>query len=120
MLFFSPVNSGVIMEHQTQKQEQKQSLKHKLFEIYDKKYKLLLVIPFLMLILALSQIAYQVSTTGDFIKKDVSLKGGVTITIPYDKSVDVRQIENEVSSGFPKNDIAVRTLRSATSVEGII
>ncbi len=110
------------MEQQNthQKQEQKQSLKHRLFEIYDKKYKLLLIIPFLMLVLASAQIIYQISTTGDFIKKDVSLKGGVTITIPYDKAIDTRQIESDISSEFPRNDVSVRTLRSATSVEGII
>jgi preprotein translocase subunit SecF len=100
--------------------EQKKPLKHKLFEIYDKKYKTLLIIPFVILILALAQIIYQVSTTGDFIKKDVSLKGGVTVTIPYDKPVDTTQIENELSSKFPRNDVVARTLRSATSVEGII
>ncbi|MBS3114563.1 hypothetical protein J4448_05670, partial [Candidatus Woesearchaeota archaeon] len=60
--------------------QQKNSLKQTLFEIYDKKYKLLLIIPFLMLFLALIQIGYQMYTTGDFIKKDVSLKGGVTVT----------------------------------------
>ena len=108
------------MEHQTQKQEQKKSIKHRLYEIYDKKYKLLLVIPILLLIFSLIQIAYQVSTTGDFIKKDVSLKGGITITIPYDKLVDTSKLENEISSKFPGNDISVRTLRTATSVEGII
>ncbi|MBI2656620.1 hypothetical protein HYX03_02690, partial [Candidatus Woesearchaeota archaeon] len=67
------------MEQQTQ---QKKSIKQILFEIYDRKYKLLLIIPFLMLFLALAQIGYQVYKTGDFIKKDVSLKGGVTVTIP--------------------------------------
>ena len=60
-----------------------------LFEIYDKKYKLLLTIPFLMLFLALTQIGYQIYNTGDFIKKDVSLKGGVTVTVPFDKDFNI-------------------------------
>ena len=101
-------------------EQQKKSLKQTLFEIYDKKYKLLLIIPFLILFLALIQISYQVYTTGDFIKKDVSLKGGVTVTIPYDKNIDVNKIEKQVSSQFPGNDVAVRTLRSAGTVVGII
>ena len=110
------------MEHQNTQQihEHKKSIKHRLFEIYDKKYKTLLIIPFVILILAIAQIVYQISTTGDFIKKDVSLKGGVTITIPYDKVADTDKIENDLSSKFPNNDIVVRTLRSAASVEGII
>ena len=105
------------MEQQTQP---KKSIKQILFEVYDKKYKLLLLIPFIMLFLALAQISYQLYTTGDFIKKDVSLKGGVTVTIPYEKNVDISQLEKQISSKFPNNDVAVRSLRSAGSVIGVI
>jgi len=108
------------MEEQKQQNIQKKSLKQTLFEIYDKKYKLLLIIPFLMLFLALAQIGYQIHKTGDFIKKDVSLKGGVTVTVPYDKNIDISQIEKQISSKFPRNDVAVRTLRSAGTVVGFI
>lgn len=100
--------------------QQKKSLKHVLFEVYDKKYRLLLIIPFVMLFLALVQIGYQLYSTGDFIQKDVSLKGGVTITIPYDRGIDASQIEKQISSQFPQNDVAVRTLRSAGTVVGVI
>ncbi len=104
-----------------QNKEQKKSIKNVLFEIYDKKYKLLLIIPFVMLLLALAQIGYQVYKTGDFIKKDVSLKGGVTVTIPFSGNADIKQVENQISSQFPRNtDIAVRSLRSSGSVVGII
>ena len=100
--------------------QQKKSIKQILFEIYDKKYKLLLIIPFLMLFLALAQIGYQVYKTGDFIKKDVSLKGGVTVTIPFDKNIDIDQIDRQISSKFPGNDVGVRSLRSAGTVVGLI
>ena len=103
-----------------EKKEQKKSLRQTLFEIYDKKYRLLLVIPSLILFLALIQISYQIYTTGDFIKRDVSLKGGVTVTIPFDKDIDLRQIERQISDKFPNNDIVVRTLRSAGTVVGIV
>lgn len=98
----------------------KKPLKQTLFEIYDKKYKLLLIIPFIMIILALAQIGYQVYSTGDFIKRDVSLKGGVTVTVPFEQNIYINQIEKQISSNFPRNDIAVRTLRSAGAVVGII
>lgn len=103
-----------------QKTAEKKSLKQSLFEVYDKKYKLLLIIPFIMLFLALIQVSYQIYTTGDFIKKDVSLKGGVTVTVPFDKNIDVNQIEKQISAKFPKNDVAVRTLRSAGAIVGVI
>jgi preprotein translocase subunit SecF len=100
--------------------EQKKSVKQSLFEIYDRKYKLLLVIPFLMLFLGLAQIGYQVHKTGELIKKDVSLKGGVVVTVPYGKDASVSLIESQISSRFPDNDIAVRVLRSAGAVVGIL
>ena len=106
------------IEHK--KIEPKKSIKKVLFDIYDKKYKQLLIIPFLILFFSLAQIGYQVYKTGDFIIKDVSLKGGVTITIPYDKDVDINQLEKIISSQFQKNEIIVRTLRSAGTVAGII
>ncbi len=100
--------------------QQKKSLKQKLFEIYDKKYKALLIIPLLILFFSLAQIGWQVYKTGDFMKKDVSLKGGVTVTIPINANVDTAKIQKQIHSDFPHNDIAVRSLRSAGSVIGII
>ena len=74
----------------------------------------------LILFLSLVQIAYQVYSTGDFIKRDVSLKGGVTITIPLGKDGDINQLQKHIASQFPKNDVAVRTLKSSGAVVGVI
>ena len=114
------------MEEQKAEQKKEQqvhsrkSLRQAVFEVYDKKYKLLLIIPFIMLFLALAQIGYQTYKTGEFIKKDVSLKGGVTVTVPYNQEIDISQIERQISLQFPKNDVTARTLRSAGAVAGII
>ena len=111
-----------MMEQSLQKPniQEKKSFKQSIFDIYDKKYKLLLIIPFLILFLSLAQISYQIYKTGDFIKRDVSLKGGVTITIPLSTGIDAQQIQMQVSSKFPSNDVVVRTLRSSGAVVGII
>ena len=101
-------------------EEQKKGVKHILFEIYEKKYKQLLVIPFLILLLSLGQIGYQIFKTGDFLKRDVSLKGGVTVTIPYEKEIDIQQLQNQISSQFHNNDIQVRSLSSTGSTVGVI
>ena len=105
---------------QKQASNSKKSIKQTLYDIYDKKYRLLLIIPILILLLALAQIGYQVYKTGDFIKKDVSLKGGVTITIPYKNELDANHLERQISSQFPANDVTVRTLRAAGTAAGII
>ena len=111
-----------MMEQSLQKPniQEKKSFKQSIFDIYDKKYKLLLIIPFLILFLSLAQIGYQTYKTGDFIKRDVSLKGGVTITIPLSTGIDAQQIQRQISLKFPNNDVAVRILRSSGTVAGII
>jgi len=81
----------------------------KLLEGYDKNYKKLLIIPIVMLILSIGVISYKYSTTGDFVEKDISLKGGITISIPS-KDVDVDSLKTYLSSEFPGSDISVRTL----------
>src|SRR3989338_10856504 len=115
MEFIMEQNTG-----QKQASNPKKSIKQVLFEIYDKKYKLLLIIPMLILLLALAQIGYQLYKTGDFLNRDVSLKGGVTLTIPYEGNVDAKQLQAKIKKDFPSNDILARTLRSAGSVAGLI
>ena len=96
------------------------SIKQSLYEFYDKKYKLLLVIPFLILFFSLAQISYQLFSTHDFLIRDISLKGGVTVTIPLVMAIDASQIEKQIHSKFPHNDVVVRTLRSSGAVAGVI
>ena len=50
-------------------------------DIYEKHYKLLVLIPTFILILALVQIGFQQTNTGSFLIKDITLKGGTTLTV---------------------------------------
>ena len=99
---------------------EKKTLKQKLWDFYDKQYKMLLIFPFLMLVLALGQIAYQIQTTGDFVGKDVSLSGGATITVPYSKQPDVKKLQDDVNSAFKSHEIIVRVLKNPSGVAGIV
>ena len=92
-------------------------MKNKLLEIYDKHYRALQLIPTILIILAALVIGYTYYTTGDFVHKGVSLKGGSTITIT--QAIDVSSLESYLTSQFPKGDITVRSLTSAGSVIGI-
>lgn len=87
-------------------------LKQAIIDIYVHKYKTLLIIPFLMLIIALGIIGYYHYKTGEFIPRDVSLKGGIILTVPINAEVDSDVIYNSLSSKFPQNDITVRVLRN--------
>ena len=48
---------------------------------YDKNYKKLLILPTLTFIVAIAILLVSFANTGEFFQKDVSIKGGVTLTI---------------------------------------
>ncbi len=89
------------------------------FHYYDKKYKKLMWITIVMFILAIAQIGYQIATTGDFVNKGISLKGGSTITIPK-SDFSQHELEQHLLSRFPGIDISVRTLSQAGRQIGLI
>jgi len=94
-------------------------MKGKLRSIYENKYKPLLIIPFLLLILAVAQISYQYAATGDFVNRGVTLKGGSTITITEVGAINHQQLQSLLNEKFPLADISVRTLSSAGKVAAI-
>jgi len=102
----------VVVKEQTHKKA-KVKQDNVFLEFYDKKYKALLIIPFLILILAISQIAFQTVTTGEFVNRGVSLKGGTTITIPTDKQLNQDEMISNAKLALPKNDVEIRVLKTA-------
>ena len=91
----------------------------KLKQFYEKKYKTLLIIPFLLLLFTFVQIGVQYSMTGDFVNKGISLKGGSMITFT-DTSIDHIKLGSSLSSKFSQADINVRTLSSAGKIVAIV
>ena len=87
--------------------------------IYETKHRTLLLIPFIILILALSQISVQFLMTGDFTNKGVTLKGGSTITINQELGISVDELNLFLEEKFPLADIFVRTITSAGKVVSI-
>jgi preprotein translocase subunit SecF len=69
-------------------------LKDKIEHFWNKNYKWLMFIPVLLLVLSLVSIGIQVAKTGDFIKKDVSLRGGIAATIYTDREISTDQIKS--------------------------
>jgi preprotein translocase subunit SecF len=89
-------------------------------ELYGKNYKKLLIIPFSLLLIAILIIGFKVATTGEFINRDVSLKGGVTVTIPTDQEIDIFQLKAALSLKFPNNDVSTKSLSQFGTQVGII
>jgi preprotein translocase subunit SecF len=77
--------------------------------IYDKYYKQLLIIPIAILIIAIIIIGVQTATTGDFIHRGVSLKGGLLVTIPS-TDLDAENLAERLKLTFPERDIESRSI----------
>ncbi|PIN79727.1 hypothetical protein COV16_02695 [Candidatus Woesearchaeota archaeon CG10_big_fil_rev_8_21_14_0_10_34_8] len=93
----------------------------KLAKFYETQYKLLLLIPLILLIAALAQIGIQWHQTGDFLHKGVSLSGGVTVTIPAEAEINIHSLEEFLFGIYPTKEIAVRELRTTGgSQSGVI
>ena len=101
-------------------EEEKKPKRNWFIEVYDKQYKKLMIIPFLMLFFALVVIGLKFAETGDFINKDVSLKGGLTITILTETPVDIIGLQNSLAAEFKGHDISVRSLNIAGEQTGIV
>lgn len=85
-------------------------LKEKLIEIYDKKYKELMIITFIILIMALGVLAFNFLSYGEFIKKGVSLKGGLSLTVSVGKYWDVNLLRENIMKNFPNGDASTRSI----------
>ena len=94
-------------------------MKNKIKNIYENKYKILLIIPFLLLVLALVQIGLQATMTDSFVNKGITLKGGSTVTIENEFNIDSESLEIFLQTKFDKADIAVRTITSAGQVVAV-
>jgi preprotein translocase subunit SecF len=101
------------------KRKHKNSLINSFLNFYDEKYKYLLILPIFLFIFAIAQISYQAyANDGDFINKDITLKGGVTVTVPVDHSVDIILIqETLLADGHFVN---VRSLQSTGRTIGFL
>jgi len=95
-------------------------IKSTLLEIYDKKYKGLMILTIVLLFLAIGVLGYNYATTGEFIQKGVSLKGGITLTIPVDKDIDTDTLKKDIQNKLPKADIEIRRLTEAGMLVSVI
>ncbi|MAE49334.1 preprotein translocase subunit SecF [Candidatus Pacearchaeota archaeon] len=85
-------------------------MEHEAVEVmhwYDKHYKLILVIPAIMIVAALIYLSGFFAAHGDIILKDVSLTGGTTVTV-FDAGVDLDVLQADLELKF--EDVKVRGL----------
>ena len=71
-------------------------IKDKIHSFYSKNYKILMLIPIIITILSLVYTGIFYNSTGDFFKKDVTLKGGISATIYTQQELSEENIANEL------------------------
>ena len=91
-----------------------------MWEFYAAQYKKLLIIPILLILISLGIITAHYIQTGDVLVRDVSLKGGATITIPLENPLDTQSLENDLLSRLPEREITVRGFGIAGQQQGAI
>ncbi|MCX6710167.1 MAG: hypothetical protein NTV63_04435 [Candidatus Woesearchaeota archaeon] len=94
------------------------SLRDKAREIYIKQYKALLVIVLIIGFSLIGILLFNFARTGEFFQRDISLKGGVSVTISR-ADIGSDAVESALSASYPKSDINVRLLKSAGASTGI-
>jgi preprotein translocase subunit SecF len=93
----------------------------KLMHWYGTHYKVLTILPFILLLCGIGQLTYQSFTTGDFVSRGISLSGGTTITIQTTQPVLISSLEQSLSSfAGSSQQIVVRELTDFGTQTGII
>lgn len=82
----------------------------KIEQFYVKNYKKLFMVPIILLSLAILVISLNYARTGDFVEQDVSLKGGVTVSVYSSEKIDINDLGSFLKSKLGKSDIRVRRL----------
>jgi len=91
-----------------------------LFRMYDTQYKKLTIITLLVVFFSIFFLAGKYALTGEIINRGVSLKGGITITVPVSNEIKLSEIAEKLSSQFPQADISVRGITQQGTLTAMI
>jgi len=74
----------------------------KINEFYNKNYKLILLLPLLIILISLAYLGYFYSQNNDFVHRDISLTGGTTITIL--SNISSEELQTALAEKIPNMD----------------
>ncbi|MBW2968356.1 protein translocase subunit SecF [Candidatus Woesearchaeota archaeon] len=89
-------------------------------EFYENNYKKLMWVTIALLIISFMIIGAHTVLKGEIMPRGVTLKGGVTITVPYESELDTDGLQSYLRGEFPQASINVRAMSSAGSTIGFI
>ncbi|MEK6807518.1 MAG: protein translocase subunit SecF [Nanoarchaeota archaeon] len=89
-------------------------LKAQLNNVYEKHYKQLIIITIIFLVFSLGVLGHSKLTTGEFVKKDVTLKGGLMLTIKTEQQFNVEDLAQKIEKDMKTS----ATVKSLTAMAG--
>ena len=87
---------------------------------HDTHYRTLLFIPLVLALLSVGSIAYLYLTTGDFLYRGISIKGGTSYTFSVTSVVDVASVEESLAGRFPDEEFTVREIGQSGQVSHLM
>ncbi|MBI5881398.1 protein translocase subunit SecF, partial [archaeon] len=104
-----------------QSKEHKRQKLNPFFQFYEKYNVKLMWITVILLILSIIVIGVHTAVKGEFIPRGISLKGGITVTIPYEGgAISPESLQAYLEGQFPSASISVREMSIAGSSKGFI
>lgn len=83
-------------------------------QLYIKKYKVLITVPVFVLLLSLAVLGAEKFQTGEYVDKDISLRGGTLVTAQTEESLDIASIEEQLETALEAS-VRVKEIKSAVS-----
>ncbi|MEM4625457.1 MAG: hypothetical protein QXJ28_01685 [Candidatus Pacearchaeota archaeon] len=89
--------------------------KQKISDFYNKYYKRVLILPFLLFLFSITYMVIFYNATGDFIKKDISLTGGTSIQV--NTQMSIKELYDSLSPKF--KDVSIRQVSDILTGEQV-
>ncbi|MGV8169593.1 MAG: protein translocase subunit SecF [Candidatus Nanoarchaeia archaeon] len=106
-------------DKKTEQTESIQETKKERKSFYNKYYKQLLIIPIILFLAAIIVIGVKVATTGEFIEKGMSLKGGTSVTV-IGEDINSEGLLITLKEKFPETEMISKTIEDAGVQVGVI
>ena len=85
-------------------------------EFYEKHYKKAIIISYSILLISLILIGIHFARTGEFFNRDISLKGGISVTL-YNEKISFNELEDLLKQNF--KDYSLRELKDFSTNKNI-
>ncbi len=87
---------------------------------YEKNFRNLIIFLIVLCIFSAGMLIANYIRTGDVIQRDVSLSGGISITIKTTQTIDMDALQRSLSSRFPDMSVNTRSLQISGESAGVI